>query len=160
MGYLQDLRALVGHRPLILPGACALLIDPCGRLLMHRRLDNGLYGIPGGTMEPGERLEETARRETLEETGYAAGELRLLGVYSGPALFYHYPNGDETYHVTAAYICTDFKPVSTDLDGESLSPEFFPLESLPEAVSPPIVPILRDLQALWLPKQNAADAHP
>lgn len=149
MGYLHDLRLLVGHRPILMPGACVLLIDAVGRLLLHRRLDNGLYGVPGGTMEPGETLEETARRETLEETGYAAGRLRLLNVYSGPALFYRYPNGDETYNVTAAYICTDFEQISAELDGESLAPEFFPLDALPAAISPPILPILRDLQALW-----------
>lgn len=160
MAYLEELRALVGHRPLILPGACVLLIDSAGRLLMHRRLDNGRYGVPGGTMEPGETLEETARRETLEETGYAAGELRLLGVYSGPDLFYRYPNGDETYHITAAYTCTDFKPVTAELDGESLPPEFFPLDALPGAISPPILPILRDLRALRLQKQDPGDGRP
>lgn len=149
MGYIQELRKRVGHRPLILPGACVLLVDEFGRLLMHKRLDNGLYGVPGGTMEPGETLEETARREALEETGYAAGALHLLGVYSGPQLHYRYPNGDETYNVTAAYYCTDFQRATTQLDGESLEPEFFPLDALPAAVSPPILPILRDLQDLW-----------
>lgn len=149
MGYIQELRALVGHRPLILPGACLLLVDDRGRLLMHKRRDNGLYGVPGGTMEPGETLEETARRETREETGYAAGALHLLQVYSGPQLFYRYPNGDETYNVTAAFYCTRFQRATTELDGESLEPEFFPLDALPAAVSPPILPILRDLQELW-----------
>ncbi len=156
MGYLQELRALVGHRPLLLPGACLLLVDADGRLLMQRRLDNGLYGIPGGTMEPGETLEETARRETLEESGYAPGELHLLGVYSGPRLFYRYPNGDQSYHVTAAYYCTDFKRASAELDGESLAPEFFPLETLPAEISPPILPILDDLRELWRQKQRAS----
>lgn len=149
MGYIQEIRALVGHRPILLPGACALLIDDSGRLLMHKRLDNGLYGVPGGTMEPGEMLEETARRETLEETGYRAGRLQLLNVYSGPQLFYCYPNGDQTYNVTAAYYCTDFQRVTGELDGESLAPEFFALDALPAAISPPILPILHELQELW-----------
>jgi 8-oxo-dGTP pyrophosphatase MutT (NUDIX family) len=153
LGYVKELRALIGQRPLILPGACALLIDPSGRLLMHRRLDNGLYGVPGGTMEPGETLEETARRETLEETGYAAGELHLLNIYSGPQLFYCYPNGDQTYNVTAAYYCTDFQQVTSRLDGESFAPEFFALENLPAQISTPILPILRDLQEQWFTKR-------
>lgn len=149
MGYIQEIRALVGHRPILLPGACVLLIDDSGRLLMHKRLDNGLYGVPGGTMEPGEMLEETARRETLEETGYRVGRLQLLNVYSGPQLFYCYPNGDQTYNVTAAYYCTDFQRVTGELDGESLAPEFFALDALPAAISPPILPILHELLELW-----------
>lgn len=156
MGYIQELRALIGHRPLILSGACLLLVDGQGRLLMHKRLDNGLYGIPGGAMEPGETLEETARRETIEETGYMAGALRLLNVYSGPQLFYCYPNGDQTYNVTVAYYCTEFQRVTNEMDGETLEPEFFPLEALPEKISPPILPILRDLQELWREKRPAA----
>lgn len=36
-------------------------------------------GIPGGGVEPGERNEDAIRRELMEETGYQAGEVRLLG---------------------------------------------------------------------------------
>jgi predicted NUDIX family NTP pyrophosphohydrolase len=36
------------------------------------------WGIPKGLGDPGETLEQTARRETLEETGVVAGELRDL----------------------------------------------------------------------------------
>ncbi|MDK2976832.1 MAG: ADP-ribose pyrophosphatase [Candidatus Marinimicrobia bacterium] len=34
---------------------------------------------PAGKIDPGESLEETARRELLEETGYTCQELRYLG---------------------------------------------------------------------------------
>lgn len=43
--------------------------------------------IPGGMVEPGESALETAGRELLEETGYRAGSLRLLGqVLPNPAI--------------------------------------------------------------------------
>jgi ADP-ribose pyrophosphatase len=35
--------------------------------------------IPGGMVDPGESPDETAARELFEETGYAGGELSLLG---------------------------------------------------------------------------------
>lgn len=37
------------------------------------------WSIPKGLPDPGEDLEAAARRETLEETGVAAGELKPLG---------------------------------------------------------------------------------
>ena len=35
--------------------------------------------LPSGLVDPGETPEETGRRELLEETGYHAGEVELLG---------------------------------------------------------------------------------
>jgi 8-oxo-dGTP diphosphatase len=52
--------------------AGAVIIDAQGRvLLVLRRHDpqKGRWSIPGGSAEPGERLEHTAAREVLEETG-------------------------------------------------------------------------------------------
>ena len=44
--------------------------------------------FPGGVSEPGEAPEKAARRELLEETGYLAGRMTLLGTCSpNPALF-------------------------------------------------------------------------
>jgi 8-oxo-dGTP pyrophosphatase MutT (NUDIX family) len=76
MDYIKELRECVGHRPVILVGAAVLAVNPEGKLLLFRRTDNGCWGPPGGMMAPGESLEETARRETLEETGWKLGASR------------------------------------------------------------------------------------
>jgi 8-oxo-dGTP pyrophosphatase MutT (NUDIX family) len=80
--YIRELRALVGHRPLVLAVAGALVFDADGRLLLHRRDDNGLWGTSGGAVEPGESLEETARRELREETGLEVRLLDTIGTYA------------------------------------------------------------------------------
>jgi 8-oxo-dGTP pyrophosphatase MutT (NUDIX family) len=60
-------------------GVGAILYGPNGLLLgRHRR---GTWELPGGTVEPGESLEETVVRELREETGIEArpADVRLLG---------------------------------------------------------------------------------
>lgn len=46
-------------------------------LLVHERKHGQLWYLPAGRVEPGEKLEEAALRETLEESGL---EVRLTGV--------------------------------------------------------------------------------
>jgi len=145
MSYIQELRRKVGNKPLIMVGATVLILNDRDELLMLLRTDNGCWGLPGGAMELGERLEDTARRETLEETGLMINGLELFDVFSGPELYYRYPDGAEVYNVSVVY-------VSGQVSGEIvLSPdehcqwEYFALDELPENVSPPIRPILEEL---------------
>jgi 8-oxo-dGTP diphosphatase len=68
--------------------ACAVFrgqTDPLGPevLLVRRRNDPfaGSWALPGGFMEPGETVEQTAARELLEETALSCLDLRQLRVY-------------------------------------------------------------------------------
>jgi 8-oxo-dGTP pyrophosphatase MutT (NUDIX family) len=146
-GYIGELRRLIGHRPLIIAGATVLPLTRDSRLLLIKRRDNGFWGPPGGMLEPGETLEETARRETLEEAGIEVKDLEFFGFYSGPRFHYTYPNGDEVYMVTVVYLTRleDEKvAVGQDEHSEYL---FCDLQRLPEGISPTIQPILDDLIA-------------
>ena len=53
-------------------GTRVLLVDEDERLLLFRYVDKGRYlWVPvGGGVEPGETIEQTARREIIEETGF------------------------------------------------------------------------------------------
>ena len=55
------------------------------RVLLQRRDDNGRWGLPGGSVEPGESVRTAVIREVHEETGLDVEPLRLIGVYSDPA---------------------------------------------------------------------------
>ena len=142
MDYIQNLRQKVGPSPLILIGATVLILNEQNELLMLLRTDNGCWGVPGGAMEPGERLEDTAIRETLEETSLQIEELSLFHVFSGPELFYQYPNGDEVYNVSVVYKTSKVKGRIKISSKEHMEWNFFPLDNLPDNVSPPIKTIL------------------
>lgn len=52
--------------------------------LLIRRADNGLWQLPGGLVEQGERLSEAVVRETREETGVEVVVRRASGIYESP----------------------------------------------------------------------------
>lgn len=145
MGYIQELRGQVGHRPIIMVGSGVLLLRE-NQVLLQRRKDNGLWGIPGGSLEPGETLEEAAIRETFEEVGLMIDELTLFKVYSGKDHFYVYPNGDQIFDVCVAYTSRDFHGELQAESGEVLDLAFFPIDELPAELNPLDQPILLDLQ--------------
>ncbi|MGE5223879.1 MAG: NUDIX hydrolase [Omnitrophica WOR_2 bacterium] len=142
MGYIQELRRRVGNQPLIMVGAGVLIFNRQDEMLLLRRTDNGCWGIPGGAMEPGERIEETARRETREETGLEVGELLLFNIFSGPDLYYRYPNGAEVFNVSVVYVTRDVRGKIAIDPEEHSEMGYFPLDELPEDISPPVRPVL------------------
>lgn len=142
MAYIGELRSLVGTRPLILPGAAVIAVDPNGDVLLLQRADTGGWGLPGGFMEPGETLEETARREVKEETGLEIDELTLVNVFSGPEQYFRYPNGDQVFNVTTVYAAA-VRNFSLRLDPlEAAAARFFPVGDLPADLIAPEIPIL------------------
>jgi 8-oxo-dGTP pyrophosphatase MutT (NUDIX family) len=139
--YIANIRTRVGSERILVPSTACVLLDEEGRILLQHRVDNGLWGCPGGIMEIGETVEESARRELLEETGLAAGPLRLIGIYSGPDYFATYPNGDMTAVVQVVFLCRDYSGEPLH-DHEGLDLRFFDLDDLPEITSHHARPVL------------------
>lgn len=139
MGYIEEIRALVGRRPLVLTGVTVLVIDQDSRFLMVQ--SDKMWKLPGGFIELGESAEEACRREILEETGINIGNLELIGVFSGKNYFTQLPNGDEYFPITIAYVTEDI--LSGDLkpdDIETQKVQFFKWSAFPKDLSE------RDLQ--------------
>jgi len=85
----------------------------------------GSYALPGGFLNYGERLEECAVREVLEETGVKTKVVELVGVYSSPD---RDPRG---HFVTAVY---HLEPVGGMLKAgdDAKDAEWVPLDKLPK----------------------------
>lgn len=108
-------RDLIRH-----PGAVVILpvLDAEHVVLLRNErfvVNETLWEVPAGTLEPGEPIEACARRELIEETGYRAAKWRNLGfLYASPGVL------DEKLHLFVAEELTP-GPASPE-PGEQLEP--------------------------------------
>ena len=83
---------------------------------------------PGGLIEPGESVEACARRELLEETGYAAEAIIPLGqVHPNPAI------QNNLQHYALAKNCRRVREPALD-DAEDIVVRLMPLAQIPELI--------------------------
>ena len=141
--YWRDLRKLVGHIPILVCGASVIVENNKGEILLQLRKDNKCWAYPGGLVDVNEVVEEAAKRELTEETGIVAHSLELFGVFSGEELYHIYPNGDEVSIVDIVYICKNFSGKVKADNIESADAKFFPIDKLPENMSPAVIPAIK-----------------
>jgi predicted NUDIX family NTP pyrophosphohydrolase len=103
-------------------GLLVLLVHPSGPY--NRKAP---WGIPKGEPDEGEELEAAARRETLEETGVAAGDLVALGSIV-------YRKSRKEVHAFAGPAPSDAEPrcASWEIDQAS----FLPLDEARKVIHP------------------------
>lgn len=130
--YVERMRRLVGQEPLVVAAAGVLVWDDRRRVLLQQRSDDQTWCIPGGAVEPGERLEEAARRELREETGLVAGGLILLSARSGPDCFLVYPNGDQCQVISLTYLAESWSGHLDLSDPETKDLRFYDPLELPD----------------------------
>lgn len=107
------------------PGAVVILpVLDAGRVVLLRNnrwvVGETLWEVPAGTREPDEPLEECAKRELREETGYTAAKWTPLGfLYASPGVM------NEKLHL---FIAEDLTPgeMAPEAD-EELEPVTVPL---------------------------------
>lgn len=67
-------------------GVAGVVVDDAGLALAVRRRTPPRWELPGGALEPGERITDALRREVREETGLDVAPVQLSGVYQNMAL--------------------------------------------------------------------------
>jgi ADP-ribose pyrophosphatase YjhB (NUDIX family) len=127
--FVLRLREQVGHAPLWLVGATAVVVDG-DRLLLVKRADTGEWTPVAGIVEPGEHSADAAEREVLEEARVTAVVERLAAV--GVTQEYEYPNGDRTRFTDHTYRLRYVSGTPEVGDDESTDAGWFPLDALPE----------------------------
>jgi 8-oxo-dGTP pyrophosphatase MutT (NUDIX family) len=111
--------------------ASAVVFNRRDEVLLQQRSDGGQWGLPGGTVEIGERVQEAVVREVREETGLVVRPLRLVGIYSDPKLqIVRYPDGNVWHYVTLCFECRAVRGRLTTCN-ETLALSYFDVSRLP-----------------------------
>lgn len=136
--YLSWLRQFVGHQKIISTGAAAIIRDERGRVLLQQRSDIGLWGIPGGGQELGERIDDTVRREVREEVGLKVEPIHIIDLYTSPRVEITFPNGDQIQPYVVRFECEIVGGTLQKDDDEVLEVGWFAFDQLP-----PLTPLAR-----------------
>lgn len=96
-------------------------------VLIERKNPPHGWAIPGGFVDRGERVEQAAVREALEETGLQVALIALIGLYSAP-------DRDPRFHTaTALYVAqASGQPVAQD-DAKQVA--VFAVEQVPTGLA-------------------------
>jgi 8-oxo-dGTP pyrophosphatase MutT (NUDIX family) len=89
----------------IVAAASAIVTNDKGEILLHRRVDNDLWALPGGGMEFGESIAGTIAREVYEETGLRVSPKYVVAVYSDPAHVFSYADGEVRQEFSICVAC-------------------------------------------------------
>ena len=143
MGYILELRKLVGTRPIILTGVTVIVLNEQNNILLQRRTDTGDWGVIGGALELAETFEEAAKRELYEEAGLHSDEMRFIKVLSGSDMYYKYPHGDEVYNAIVVYEALKVSGIPTINDDEGLELKYFSLNDPIDELNPMSYKILK-----------------
>ncbi len=127
--YIVYLRKMVGDKKVLLCACSVVIVNDKDEVLLEKRSDNHLWGLPGGLMELDESIENCAIREVKEETNLDIELTRFLGVFNNPMM--RWREKDEARVIAFAFVG---KVVGGNLqvnDHESQEMRYFPKDKLP-----------------------------
>jgi ADP-ribose pyrophosphatase YjhB (NUDIX family) len=119
----------VSAAPVPVAAAIAVLVQDRHVLLVRRANppDQGLWGFPGGRIEPGETVFAAAERELAEETGLTGRAVRLLDALD---LLDRAPEGTLRHHfILLAVACTPLSGTLRPAD-DALDAAWFDADAL------------------------------
>lgn len=97
-----------------------------GKWMFCRHKDRNTWEVPGGHREPGEEIQETARRELREETGALTFEV-------SPVCVYGFSSTQKTYGILCFAEIQALGPLEFEIQERKLSDSFPQPPTYPDA---------------------------
>jgi ADP-ribose pyrophosphatase YjhB (NUDIX family) len=114
-------------------GVAVIILNEENQVLLQKRADVGLWGIPSGHVEIGETVSEAAMREVKEETNLDVRIEKLIGIYSDPdSQVFNYPKGKVVHFITTCFLAEITGGELQCNSDESLEIKFFSQDNLPD----------------------------
>jgi ADP-ribose pyrophosphatase YjhB (NUDIX family) len=144
MSYIRKIRAKMGSECVFNPGVRAIILNDREEVLLQRRTDMDLWGLPAGGVELNETALDALKREVFEETGVTVLAAEPMALYSGPTQRLKYPNGDEIQGFALAFIIREWtgEPCADGEEGSEV--RFWSLDDLPENIMDMHIGVLKD----------------
>ena len=103
-----------------------------GKILVNRCISKfgEYYALPGGGQHTGEMLNETVKRELLEETGYSVVPLRLSGIYERISVGRHDANAHKIYFIFLCKLGPEPKRAPTETDRFQIGLEWIDIKEI------------------------------
>lgn len=135
--YLMDLRKQVGSQLLLCSGTRCVLLNNKNQILLEKRSDFNVWGLPGGGSEIGEDIKQAAIRELQEEIGITVTNLAPFAHASNPKFeTIIYPNGDQCQYVSMLFWANIGKAAVKVNSTESTDVRWFSFDDIPTNILP------------------------
>jgi len=143
--YIKEIRALVGHKPIILNTAAGILVNNQQQVLLNLRTDTHNWSLPGGYLEYGETFAKACVREYKEDSGIDVEVIDRIDIFDQGETVY--PNGDITQTISALFLV---KAVGghtlTSATDETLKLDYFDFDDLPPLMNQQTADMLQAAQ--------------
>lgn len=116
--------------------SCGVIIEKENKILLQRPAGETNWCLPGGLMKIGEKYEEAAKRNVLEQTALTIESMQLFGMQSGRDCFVTYKNGDKGFNLQVIFRSTEYSGKVRIKDAANREHRFYPKTNLPKNLNP------------------------
>ncbi len=128
--YIKYIRDMVGDSMIMLNATAVVIVNENNEVLLQKRSDNKMWGLPGGLMELDESIEECAIREVKEETNLDIEITKFIGVFINPMMKWRVNDRAQVFGF--GFVGKVIGGILQVNDTESTEMKYFAFESLPK----------------------------
>lgn len=152
MSYIKHIREVYGNDWVILNACAVVITNEKNQILLQKRSDNLMWGLPGGLMELEDSIASCAIRETKEETNLDIELDKFIGVFNNP--FMRWRETDYARIISFAFTARIIGSRMRVNDTESIELRYFDYTNLPQIHSMDTIEII---EAHYHQKFNAVE---